>query len=95
MEQKTIATAAEAAYKPPRKQKFPVFEPGTPVAKSLPIAPTLKALMVGESAVFPIEQYSSLQTTVNRFHRIYSRQGWTAQLVANEEEFTATVTRTA
>ena len=39
MEDKTITTAQETAYRPPRKPTLPEFGPGVQVPASRPIAP--------------------------------------------------------
>lgn len=79
----------------PRKAVMPEFPPGTPIAEFKPIAPTLKALEVGQSAEFPIEQLTSIQTTKHRLCKNYLRQGWDAEVVVNERSYTVVVTRTA
>lgn len=95
MEKKNIVTTKEMNYRPPRKPSLPEFGPGVLVAEPLPISPTLKALKIGEKAVFPIEQLTSIQTTKNRLCRIYSRQGWNAEVVVNDAEYQVVVTRIA
>lgn len=95
MEQKTVATATETAYRPPRKPSLPEFGPGVQVPESRPIAPTLKMLKVGESAEFPIEQLTSIQTTKNRLCRVYARQGWNADVIVNDQNYQVVVIRTA
>lgn len=95
MEDKTITMAQEMAYRPPRKPTLPEFGPGVQVPASRPIAPTLKTLKVGESAEFPIEQLTSVQSTKNRLCRMYARQGWNADVVVNDHEYQVIVTRTA
>lgn len=95
MENKTIGTSLGINYRPPRKPKLPEFGPGVEVANMLPIAPTLKSLKVGDKAVFPIEQLTSIQSTKNRLCRMYSRQGWNADVVVNDAEYQVVVTRTA
>lgn len=95
MEEKTTDTVIERSYRLPRKPRLPEFGPGVQVAKSIPIAPTLKQLKVGENAEFPIEQLTSIQSTKNRMCRMYARQGWNADVVVNDQEFKVIVTRTA
>lgn len=95
MEKQNIATAKETDYRPPRKPTLPEFGPGVEVADLLPIAPTLKALKIGETAVFPIEQLTSIQATKHRLCRMYSRQGWNAEVVVKDAEFQVIVTRIA
>lgn len=63
MEEKTIVATQESAYRPPRKPTLPEFGPGVQIPASRPIAPTLKMLKIGESAEFPIEQLTSVQST--------------------------------
>lgn len=95
MEKQNITTAKELDYRPPRKPSLPEFGPGVQVATPLPISPTLKALKIGEKAVFPIEQLTSIQSTKNRLCRMYSRQGWNAEVVVKDAEFQVIVTRIA
>lgn len=95
MENQNSATAKETCYRPPRKPTLPEFGPGVQVAEPLPISSTLKSLKVGEKAVFPIEQLTSIQTTKNRLCRTYSRQGWNAEVFVNDAEFQVVVTRIA
>lgn len=95
MENQNIAITQEMNYRPPRKPTLPEFGPGVQVAEPLPISPTLKALKIGEKAVFPIEQLTSIQSTKNRLCRMYSRQGWNAEVVVNDSEFQVIVTRIA
>ncbi len=95
MEQKNCVKSKELTYRPPRKPSFPEFSPGVQIADPLPISPTLKALKVGESAVFPIEQLTSIQSTKNRLCRMYARQGWNAEIVVDDSEFQVVVTRIA
>lgn len=95
MEKKNSLTAEGMNYRPPRKPTLPEFGPGVQVAELLPISPTLKSLKVGESATFPIEQLTSIQSTKNRMCRMYARQGWNAKVVVNDIEFQVVVTRIA
>lgn len=95
MEEKTIVATQESAYRPPRKPTLPEFGPGVQIPTSRPIAPTLKMLKIGESAEFPIEQFTSVQSTKNRLCRMYARQGWNADVVVNDLQYQVIVTRTA
>ena len=95
MEEKTIVATQESAYRPPRKPTLPEFGPGAQIPASRPIAPTLKMLKIGESAEFPIEQLTSVQSTKNRLCRMYARQGWNADVVVNDLQYQVIVTRTA
>ncbi|ROT14406.1 hypothetical protein EEL50_07955 [Muribaculaceae bacterium Isolate-105 (HZI)] len=95
MEEKTIVATQESAYRPPRKPTLPEFGPGVQIPASRPIAPTLKMLKIGESAEFPIEQLTSVQSTKNRLCRMYARQGWNADVVVNDLQYQVIVTRTA
>lgn len=95
MEEKTIVATQESAYRPPRKPTLPEFGPGVQISASRPIAPTLKMLKIGESAEFPIEQLTSVQSTKNRLCRMYARQGWNADVVVNDLQYQVIVTRTA
>lgn len=93
MEKTNTANIQECNYRSPRKPSVPEFAPGVQVAQPLPISPTLKTLKVGEKAVFPIEQLISVQSTKNRLCRVYSRQGWNADIVIDDSEFQVIVTR--
>lgn len=95
MEERTIVATQESAYRPPRKPTLPEFGPGVQIPASRPIAPTLKMLKIGESAEFPIEQLTSVQSTKNRLCRMYARQGWNANVVVNDLQYQVIVTRTA
>lgn len=95
MEEKTIVATQESAYRPPRKPTLPEFGPGVQIPASRPIAPALKMLKIGESAEFPIEQLTSVQSTKNRLCRMYARQGWNADVVVNDLQYQVIVTRTA
>lgn len=95
MEEKTIVATQKSAYRPPRKPTLPEFGPGVQIPASRPIAPTLKMLKIGESAEFPIEQLTSVQSTKNRLCRMYARQGWNADVVVNDLQYQVIVTRTA
>lgn len=95
MDKQNTATSQQTAYRPPRKPTMPDFGPGVEVPQSLPISPTLKALKIGEKAIFPIEQLTSIQSTKNRLCRMYARQGWSADVEVNDTEFQVVVTRTA
>ncbi len=95
MEERTIVATQESAYRPPRKPTLPEFGPGVQIPASRPIAPTLKMLKIGESAEFPIEQLTSVQSTKNRLCRMYARQGWNADVVVNDLQYQVIVTRTA
>lgn len=86
MEEKTRIAAVEAAYTPPRRRVIPEFSPSVPIAKSVPVAPTLKALKIGEVAEFPTEQRSSVLATIYRLRKDYKRQGWDVEVVANEDD---------
>lgn len=95
MEKRTTVATQESAYRPPRKPTLPEFGPGVQIPASRPIAPTLKMLKIGESAEFPIEQLTSVQSTKNRLCRMYARQGWNADVVVNDPQYQVIVTRTA
>lgn len=55
------------------------------------IAPTLIALKVGESAVFPVERYSSIRSTAS-IRTLDTGMSWTTKI--DREARTITVTRT-
>lgn len=59
----------------------------------LPVASTLRKLGIGDKAVFPIEQRSTVLNTLSRFRSDYIRQGWDATPVTNKQDFTVIVTR--
>lgn len=67
--------------------------PVTMEVQPLPVAPTLRKLKIGGEAVFPIEQRSSILTTLSRFRTDYARQGWDAEAVTNKLNFTVVVKR--
>jgi len=58
-----------------------------------PISSTLRALSVGDSATFPIEQRTSLLIVANRIKKELARVGWDYFSTDNEEEFTISITR--
>ena len=61
--------------------------------KKLPLLPTLRKLEIGDTAVFPIEQYASVITTKSRLCLENSRIGWDARVNVNKDEFTVNITR--
>lgn len=67
--------------------------PATMETQPLPVASTLRKLEIGEEAVFPIEQRSSILTTLSRFRTDYARQGWDAEATTNKLNFTVVVKR--
>lgn len=67
--------------------------PATMEAQPLPVAATLRKLEIGESAVFPIEQRSTILNTLSRFRSDYARQGWDAEPTTNKQNFTVIVKR--
>ena len=58
-----------------------------------PISSTLRALSVGDSATFPIEQRTSLLIVANRIKKELARVGWDYFSTDNEEEFSISITR--
>lgn len=58
-----------------------------------PISSTLRALSVGDSATFPIEQRTSLLIVANRIKKELARIGWDYFSTDNEEEFTISIKR--
>ena len=86
MEEMTRTVAAVATYTPPRRRVVPEFSPDVPIAKSVPIAPTLKALRVGEIAEFPTEQRTSVLATIYRLRKDYKRQGWDVEVLADQDD---------
>ncbi len=93
MEEMTNGVAVLRPYTPPKQRVTPEFAPGVPKVKLVPIAPTLKALKIGETANFPTEQRSSLYATIYRLRKDYKRQGWDVQIGESEDEYTVPVTR--
>lgn len=69
------------------------YPPVTMEAQPLPVAATLRKLEIGEEAVFPIEQRSSILTTLSRFRTDYARLGWDAEATTNKLNFTVVVKR--
>lgn len=65
----------------------------TSEVQPLPVASTLRKLGIGEKAVFPIEQRSTILNTLSRFRSDYIRQGWDATPVTNKQNYTVVVTR--
>lgn len=96
MEEMTRIAAAQPAYTPPRRRVTPEFSPSVPVAQSVPVAPTLKSLKIGEIAEFPTEQRSSVLATIYRLRKDYKRQGWDVEILASEgdaEDFVVRIKR--
>ena len=58
-----------------------------------PISSTLRALSVGDSATFPIEQRTSLLIVANRIKKELARVGWDYFSTDNEEEFSISIPR--
>lgn len=58
-----------------------------------PITKELKALKIGQSAVFPAERRSSVMATAQRLKKDLIRFGWNYKLVDNTEDFTVSVIR--
>lgn len=71
---------------------IPEFGPNVPIAERRPVAPVIRSLKIGEEAVFPCEQHTSVNTTLCRLRKDYRRQGWDA-IVTENKDFTVTVTR--
>ncbi len=59
----------------------------------LPISPTLRKLRPGETAVFPIEQCSSVTAIVSKFRKDMARIGWDASIKSNTANYTVSVHR--
>ncbi len=59
----------------------------------IPISPTIRKLDVGDTAVFPIEQCSSVVAIVSRFRKDLARLGWDADIKYDKRNFTVTVHR--
>lgn len=58
-----------------------------------PVASTLRALEVGESVTFPIEQRTTVMNTITRFRSEFARSAWDAVAETNKKEFSVLVTR--
>lgn len=67
--------------------------PDTMEVQTLPVASTLRKLAVGQKAIFPIEQRSTVLNTLSRFRSDYARQNWDAETVTNKQDYTVIVTR--
>lgn len=67
----------------------------TQEVQMLPVAPTLRALSVGEEATFPIEQRTTVLSTILRLKTDYARMGWNATTTTNKQNFTVVVKRIA
>ena len=64
------------------------------VVKKLPISPTIRALSIGETAIFPIEQSSSVTAVCSKFRKEMARIGWEAEVKYDRRTFTVSVQRT-
>lgn len=84
MEEMTKSVASIPTCMPSRRAVVPEFDPSTPIPPYVPIAPTLKALKVGEIAEFPAEQRTSALATVYRLRKQYARQGWDVEMLEDE-----------
>jgi len=62
--------------------------------KKLPISPTIRALSIGETAIFPIEQSSSVTAVCSKFRKEMARIGWEAEVKYDRRTFTVSVQRT-
>lgn len=69
------------------------FSDNTSSVARKPITSTLRALNVGNSAIFPIEQRTSVLIVANRIKKELARVGWDYYSTDNEEEFTISITR--
>lgn len=78
--------ACVSTYTPPKRKITPEFCKGIYIAPSIPIAPTLKSLCVGQIAEFPTEQRSSVYATIYRLRNDYKRQGWDVEILENKGE---------
>lgn len=74
-----------STYTPPKRKITPEFSKGVDIAPSVPIAPTLKSLCVGEIAEFPTEQRSSVYATIFRLRKDYKRQGWNVEILDDND----------
>lgn len=58
-----------------------------------PVAETLRALKVGEEALFPIEQRTTIRVTNNRITAELIRQRWRCEIDYDEENYLVKVHR--
>ena len=86
MNEFNLKEARVPTFSNPRQRVTPEFSPGVPVADFVPIAPTLKSLKIGEIAIFPYEQRSSVLATVYRLRKEFKRQGWDVELMDEKED---------
>ncbi len=96
MDEMTKSVASVQSYTPPKRKITPEFVPGTAIAPSVPVAPTLKALKIGGIAEFPTEQRSSVYATIYRLRKDYKRQGWDVEILEPEsvnDEFVVRIKR--
>lgn len=63
------------------------------VIEKKPITSELRALEVGDSVVFPIEQRSSVMGVKNKLEKNLVRQGWRVEVKDDLKDYTVTVTR--
>lgn len=73
-------------YTPSKRKIIPEFDPSVPIALSVPVAPRLKVLKVGEVAEFPTEQRSTVYATIYRLRKDYRRQGWDVQILEPQKK---------
>lgn len=62
--------------------------------KRKPVTAELKALAVGETATFPVEQRSSVMAIANKLAKDLMRSGWSVELADDFDNYEVSVTRT-
>lgn len=60
-----------------------------------PVTSTLRGLSVGEYAIFPMEQRTSVLVVANRLKKELARQGWDYTYCDDDDNFSVAITRTA
>lgn len=93
METKTSNLPNMGVVDAPQMMPHDEGSPDVMEVQPLPVASTLRKLAIGEKAVFPIEQRSTVLNTLSRFRSDYIRQGWDAEPTTNKQNFTVVVTR--
>lgn len=63
------------------------------ITKGRPITAELKSLKPGEKAVFPIENYGSVNAIISRLRRELAREHWNVRADELRDQFKYVVTR--
>lgn len=61
--------------------------------KTLPIAPELRKLQLGESVVYPIERRGSVMAVISRLRKELIRTPWNVRAVTDPNKFEVRVSR--